>query len=91
MVGGVTQPLSISPFALIMRRLKIAGSIIGGIKGTQEMLDFCSKNNIGCTIEKVDATPEAVNAAYGRTHKSDVKFRFVIETGKTLVQKWIEG
>ena len=61
----------------IFRRRQMAGSLIGGIPETQEMLDFCSKHNITCDIEKIDI--QDVNAAYERTVKGDVKYRFVID------------
>lgn len=83
-VGGVPQPFQVASFDLIPRRLVIGGSCIGGIKETQEMLDFCSKHNITSDIELIPATPEAVETAWDRCIKSDVKFRFVIDTAATL-------
>jgi len=68
----------VSPFGLIMKRRTVAGSLIGGIKETQEMLDFCGQHNITCDIELIDASK--INEAYDRTVKSDVKYRFVIDT-----------
>jgi len=62
---------------LIFRRRSIAGSLIGGIKETQEMLDFCAANNIVSDIEKINASQ--INEAYERMLKSDVKYRFVID------------
>ena len=50
----------------------------------QEMIDFCAKHDILCEIELVPATPEAVDKAWDRTIKSDVKFRFVIDTAATI-------
>ena len=55
----------------------MAGSMIGGVSETQEMLDFCGEKNIVSEIELVDAS--YVNEAYERTIKSDVRFRFVID------------
>lgn len=63
-------------FPLVMGRRSIAGSLIGGIKETQEMLDFCGRHNITADIEKI--TVDDVNAAHERVIKSDVKYRFVI-------------
>ncbi|CAF4311930.1 unnamed protein product, partial [Adineta steineri] len=57
----------------------ITASNIGGMKETQEMLDFCGKHNIVCDIEKIQATPETIKTAYDRTVKSDVKYRFVLD------------
>jgi len=74
----------LSLFSLIPRNLRIAGSLIGGIRQTQEMIDFCAKHNIVCSIEMIDATPEAVEISWKRTVASDVKFRFVIDTKATL-------
>jgi uncharacterized zinc-type alcohol dehydrogenase-like protein len=55
----------------------MAGSLIGGLPETQEMLDFCGKHNIVCDIEKI--AMKDVNQAYDRTVKGDVKYRFVID------------
>jgi alcohol dehydrogenase (NADP+) len=58
-------------------RCSIAGSVIGGIKETQEMLDFCSRHNIGSDIECIPI--QKVNQAYERVVYSDVRYRFVID------------
>lgn len=84
MVGGVPQPMQISPFQLLLRRLQVVGSCIGGIRETQEMLDFCSKHNITSDIELIKADPKEVDTAYERAIKGDVKYRFVIDTAATL-------
>lgn len=76
-VGAPDKPLSIHPFPLIMKRRRYAGSLIGGIKETQEMLDFCGKHNIAPEIEVI--APEKVNEAFERVLKSDVRYRFVID------------
>jgi uncharacterized zinc-type alcohol dehydrogenase-like protein len=60
-----------------MKRRRLAGSLIGGIAETQEMLDFCGQHGITADIELIKA--DAVNAAYERMLKSDVKYRFVID------------
>ncbi len=79
-VGLPDKPLSIHPFPLVMKRRSYAGSLIGSIKETQEMLDFCAKHDITPDIELI--APEQVNIAYDRVIKSDVRYRFVIDMGK---------
>ena len=82
--AGITESVGVSSFDLIGRRLSLVGSLIGGIRETQEMIDFCAEHDILSEIELIPATPEAVDAAWERTIKSDVKFRFVIDTAATL-------
>jgi uncharacterized zinc-type alcohol dehydrogenase-like protein len=75
---GAIEPLA--PFSggnIIMGRKRIAGSLIGGIKETQEMLDFCGKHNITSDIELIDM--QNINTAYDRILKNDVTYRFVID------------
>jgi uncharacterized zinc-type alcohol dehydrogenase-like protein len=79
-VGAPEKPLSIHVFSLIMMRRRFAGSLIGGIKETQEMLDFCAKHNIAPEIEVIN--PDQVNIAYERVLKSDVRYRFVMDMAK---------
>jgi uncharacterized zinc-type alcohol dehydrogenase-like protein len=79
-VGAPDRPLAISPFPLIMMRRNYAGSVIGSIKETQEMLDFCAKHEITPEIELI--SPKQVNEAYERVLKSDVRYRFVMDMGK---------
>jgi uncharacterized zinc-type alcohol dehydrogenase-like protein len=79
-VGAPDKPLSISPFPLIIMRRNFAGSVIGSIKETQEMLDFCSHHKITPEIELI--APEQVNMAYERILKSDVRYRFVMDMAK---------
>jgi uncharacterized zinc-type alcohol dehydrogenase-like protein len=67
----------VGAFALIGKRRSLAGSLIGGIRETQEMLDFCGKHEIMCDIEKIPI--QDVNRAYERVVKSDVRYRFVID------------
>jgi uncharacterized zinc-type alcohol dehydrogenase-like protein len=62
---------------LIFKRRNISGSLIGGIKETQEMLDFCSEHNITCDVEVISINQ--INEAYNRILESDVKYRFVID------------
>ena len=68
---------AISAFSLIMGRRSLSGSPIGGIAETQEMLDFCGKNNITADVEIIPI--QKVNEAYDRMAKSDVKYRFSID------------
>jgi uncharacterized zinc-type alcohol dehydrogenase-like protein len=76
-VGVPEKPSPLSSFPLIMRRRSIAGSLIGGIKETQEMLDFCGQHNITSDIELIPI--DKINEAYDRTVKGDVRYRFVID------------
>ncbi len=76
-VGIPSKPLSVELFNLIGKRRHFAGSLIGGIKETQEMLDFCTKNNITCDVEVIQM--QEINEAYERLLKGDVKYRFVID------------
>ncbi len=77
LVGAPEKPLPVGAFPLIWRRRRLAGSLIGGIAETQEMLDFCGEHGITSDIELIGI--DAVNAAYERVLKSDVKYRFVID------------
>ncbi len=77
LVGAPPTPHQLSAFSLIGGRKKIAGSLIGGIKETQEMLDFCAKKKVYADIELISA--DQINEAYERTLKGDVKYRFVID------------
>ena len=77
-VGAPAEPLSLNVFSLIGARRSFAGSMIGGIALTQEMLDFCAEHGIGSEVEVIDAS--TVNEAYERVLASDVRYRFVIDT-----------
>ena len=77
LVGAPETPLAIEPFSLILHRRNLAGSVIGGIRETQEMLDFCGKNGIVSDIELIRM--DQINAAYERLLKSDARYRFVID------------
>lgn len=79
-VGAPDKPLAVNVFPLIMKRRNFAGSLIGGIKETQEMLNFCAKHNIAPEIEVIE--PSRVNEAYERVLKSDVRYRFVLDIAK---------
>jgi uncharacterized zinc-type alcohol dehydrogenase-like protein len=76
-VGLPEKDIPIAAFSLTAGRRSLAGSQIGGIRETQEMLDFCSKHKIPCDIEVVPI--QKVNEAYERVLKSDVRYRFVID------------
>lgn len=77
LVGAVEPLESLHGGGIIMGRKRIAGSMIGGIKETQEMLDFCGEHNVVSEIEMIDI--QNINEAYDRLVKSDVKYRFVID------------
>ena len=77
LVGAPEKPMPVSSFALIFGRHTLSGSAIGGIAETQEMLDFCGKNNITSDVEVIPI--QKINEAYGRLVKSDVKYRFSID------------
>lgn len=77
MVGAIEPLDAIHGGLLIMKRRNLAGSLIGGIKETQEMLDFCGEHNIVSDVEMIDI--QNINEAYERMMKSDVKYRFVID------------
>jgi uncharacterized zinc-type alcohol dehydrogenase-like protein len=76
-VGVPDKPVPIAAFPLILGRRSLAGSVIGGIQETQEMLNFCGAHNITCDIETIPI--QKVNEAYERVQKSDVRYRFVID------------
>ena len=77
LVGAPANALSMHAFPLLLGRRSVSGSAIGGIRETQEMLDFCGRHNITCDVEVIDANQ--INEAYTRTIKGDVKYRFVID------------
>ena len=77
LVGAPEKPAGVSAFNLIMGRHRLAGSAIGGIRETQEMLDFCAEHGITSDIELIKI--QDINQAYDRLAKSDVKYRFVID------------
>lgn len=79
LVGAPAEPHpSPNVFGLILKRRSLAGSLIGGIRETQEMLDFCAEHGIVSDIEMIRA--DQINAAYERMLKGDVKYRFVIDS-----------
>ena len=77
-VGAPEDPISLNLFSVIGGRKTLAGSMIGGIAETQEMLDFCAEHGFGAEIELIRA--EQINEAYERVLSSDVRYRFVIDT-----------
>ncbi|MEP6629186.1 MAG: NAD(P)-dependent alcohol dehydrogenase [Lapillicoccus sp.] len=77
-VGAPPEALEVNAFALIGGRRSFAGSLIGGIRETQEMLDFCAEHGIGADVEVISA--DQVNEAWERVLASDVRYRFVIDT-----------
>jgi uncharacterized zinc-type alcohol dehydrogenase-like protein len=77
LVGAPATPLPVSVGSLLFRRRRLAGSIIGGIRETQEMLDFCAEHGIVSDIEMIGI--QQINEAYDRLLRSDVKYRFVID------------
>jgi uncharacterized zinc-type alcohol dehydrogenase-like protein len=79
MLGASPQPLPLSPFPLIMMRRSLAGSLVGGIRETQEMLDFCAEHRITADTETVRA--DQIDTAYERMLKGDVRYRFSIDLG----------
>jgi uncharacterized zinc-type alcohol dehydrogenase-like protein len=76
-VGAPPEPLAVPVFALFGNRRSFAGSGIGSIGETQEMLDFCAERDIAPEVELISA--DAVNDAYERVLTSDVRYRFVID------------
>ena len=76
-LGVPETPVPVNAFSLIPTRRSLSGSMIGGIKETQEMLDFCGRHNIVSDIEVTSI--QRVNEAYERVIHSDVRYRFVID------------
>lgn len=76
-VGAPPEPVSFNAFALLANRRSMSGSLIGGIRETQEMLDFCAAHGVSAEVEVIDA--EKINDAYERVLASDVRYRFVID------------
>jgi alcohol dehydrogenase (NADP+) len=82
-VGVAPEPLEVDVSNLIFGRRNFSGSLIGGLKETQEMLDFCGQNNITSDIEIIPI--QHINEAYDRLVKGDVKYRFVIDMASLRV------
>jgi uncharacterized zinc-type alcohol dehydrogenase-like protein len=79
-VGIPEKPLTVQPASLISMRRTYAGSMIGSMRETQEMLDFCAQQEIMPEIEVI--APGEINAAWERVVKSDVRYRFVIDMSR---------
>jgi uncharacterized zinc-type alcohol dehydrogenase-like protein len=77
MVGAPETPMPLGVISLLFKRRRLAGSLIGGIRETQEMLDFCAEHGIVCDVEVIPI--QKINEAYDRLDRSDVKYRFVID------------
>jgi uncharacterized zinc-type alcohol dehydrogenase-like protein len=77
LVGVPEAPLAVPAFSLLSKRASVAGSAIGGIAETQEMLDYCAAHDIVCDVEVIPI--QQINEAYERVLRSDVKYRFVID------------
>jgi uncharacterized zinc-type alcohol dehydrogenase-like protein len=77
LVGAPPDPVGVEAFHLLLPRRNFAGSGIGGIPETQEMLDFCNEHGLACDIEMIGI--DQINQAYERLLKGDVKYRFVID------------
>ncbi len=81
LVGAPANPIEVQAFSLLLKRRTLVGSLIGGLRETQEMLDYCTEKNITSDVEVIPM--QQVEAAYERTLKGDVRYRFVIDL-KTL-------
>lgn len=77
LLGAPPAPTPVGAFPLIMGRRTLAGSLVGGIKETQEMLDYCAEHNITSDVEVISI--DKINEAYERTLAGDVHYRFVID------------
>jgi uncharacterized zinc-type alcohol dehydrogenase-like protein len=77
MLGLSTEGMPVFALPLLWRRRSVAGSLIGGIRETQEMLDFCAEHGTACDIEVI--APSRINEAYERMGRSDVRYRFVLD------------
>lgn len=85
LVGMPEQPTSLSAAPLVMRRRRLAGSLIGGIRETQEMLDFCAEHGVAADVELIPM--QGINEAYERMLRSDVRYRFVIDIANSLARE----
>jgi uncharacterized zinc-type alcohol dehydrogenase-like protein len=85
LVGVPEKPARLDAMSLISRRRRLAGSAIGGIRETQEMLDFCGRHGIVADVEVIPI--QRINEAYERTIRSDVRYRFVIDSASLREEK----
>jgi uncharacterized zinc-type alcohol dehydrogenase-like protein len=83
LVGLPVDPIPVGAFNLVNGRKSFAGSNIGGIRETQDMLDFCAEHNITAEVEVINI--QQVNEAFDRLQKSDVRYRFVIDMASLKV------
>jgi len=74
---GIPDPIPLSAVSLVIKRRKLTGSLIGGIREGQEMLDFCAEHGVVSDVEVIPM--DKINEAYERVLKSDVHYRFVID------------
>ena len=79
-MGAPSEPIGLSIFSCIAKRRTVAGSFIGGVRETQEMLDFCGKHNIVSDIELIN--PDQITEMFDRVIAADVKYRAVIDMTK---------
>jgi len=77
LVGIPAEPIGVNSFRLIAPRRQLAGSLMGGIRETQDMLDFCAERGITCEVERIAI--DQINEAYERMLRKDVRYRFVID------------
>jgi uncharacterized zinc-type alcohol dehydrogenase-like protein len=82
LVGAPDKPMPIGAFPLLLRRRRLVGSLIGGIRETQEMLDFCAEHDLGADVEIIPI--QEVNEAYERMLRGDVRYRFVIDMNSLI-------
>ena len=85
LVGAPEKPLEVGAFSLITNGRSLAGSMIGGIRETQEMLDYCAEHGISSDIELIPI--RRIEEAYERTVKGDVRYRFVIDTASLASER----
>jgi uncharacterized zinc-type alcohol dehydrogenase-like protein len=78
-LGAPAAPLSVSAVSLLRNRRSLAGTLSGGMRETQEMLDFCAAHGIGAEVEVISA--DRIDEAYERLLAGDVRYRFVIDIG----------
>ncbi|MBA0879253.1 hypothetical protein Goshw_008093, partial [Gossypium schwendimanii] len=80
-VGAPDRPIELPSFPLIFGKRAVKGSMTGGMKETQEMMDVCGKHNITCDVELIK--PDKINQALDRLARNDVRYRFVIDIAGT--------
>lgn len=90
---GLPDPTPLAAAPLVMQRRRLAGSLIGGVRETQEMLDFCAKHGVASNVEVIPI--QQINEAYERMMKCDVRYRFVIDIASLkppqAMPRWDEG